>query len=267
MTDEQLAHGLYGRTTFLQVNPSASAPSNTAPAPAASTLQQSSPPSGSWSDDARRHYGGDPEPAPSAEAPEHGETTGTQSTADAAMSDDPADISQQQGESNTSQQREVHSSEPNTPDNVKALRSADVTRKLYSPQTTYAEVDFESAIASLPDLSDDVRAAAAREYREMVADLGATTSEAQQLLSHAEHAAKNPPSEEQASEWRTQATKQLVQTYGKEATKVLADAQRLVSRDPRIAKVLEVSRIGDRPETVMLFARLAQQERKKGRLR
>ncbi|WP_316884056.1 hypothetical protein [Ralstonia flatus] len=225
------------------------------------------PSTGSWSDDARRHYGGNPAPAASAEAPEHPEAMGTSSTAEVTEDSDTGAVPQEQKESNTSQQREVHSSEPNTPDNVKALRSADVTRKLYSPQTTYADVDFESAIASLPDLSDDVRAAAAREYREMVADLGATTSEAQQLLSHAEHAAKNPPSEEQASEWRAQATRQLVQAYGKEATQVLADAQQLVSRDPRIAKVLEVSRIGDRPETVMLFARLAQQERKKGRLR
>lgn len=140
-------------------------------------------------------------------------------------------------------------------------------RKLYGAQTTYAGVDFESALGPALDLPENVKDAVAHEWREMAMDLGASVSETREFLAHAQHVAANPVSDEQAATWRQQASEQLYRTYGQDTQRVLEDARKLIARDPRVARILDHSRLGDRPETVMLFARLAQQERKKGRLK
>ncbi len=221
------------------------------------------PPAGSWGADARALNGGEPLPAtlPNPTTSGAPEPTGAADPGNGGdehqdTSNEPADDGGQPGE------LKIH-----TPDNIRELRSADGMRKLYGAQTTYAGVDFESALGPHVELPQDIKDAVAQEWREMAMDFGASVGETREFLAHAQHAAANPVSDEQAATWRQQASDQLYRTYGRDTQRVLEDTRKLIARDPRVVYLLDQSRLGDRPETVLMFARLSQQERKKGRLK
>ncbi|MCW5625089.1 MAG: hypothetical protein KIT73_10265 [Burkholderiales bacterium] len=150
------------------------------------------------------------------------------------------------------------------PTAVVALRT-DPVRKFYNGASTFGKLDTESLFLATEDNAEAV-AAAGEEMREIFFDHGASTQEAQEVL---ELAAANPigsVSAETFKGWEDGAQRNLELVYGKEANAVLKDAQTLANRDPRVAELLRQTGFGSHPKIVLLFAKLARQERARGRL-
>jgi hypothetical protein len=101
----------------------------------------------------------------------------------------------------------------------------------------------------------------------MTKDFMGSTTDAKQVLNYAMENRTSPPGERQIGEWRRQAAQQLVARYGKSANQVLADAKRMIQRDPRVVNALNAFNLGDRPEVVMLVAESALRARASGHLK
>lgn len=69
------------------------------------------------------------------------------------------------------------------------------------------------------------------------------------------------------SEMRGDVVKDLKQQYGKEFANKLADAQRLVNRDPRLAGFLVATGLGDNPKVIRKMIELAAAQRAAGKLK
>jgi len=156
------------------------------------------------------------------------------------------------------------------PDEIKAERDADQARKLYSPQVTYSKVipdaifEGDVEIAKMPA---NMQRAVVAEVREMAQDLGMTTDDVQVLRSVGLHCDTNPANEATRQAWRAEATQRLTAIYGAGADVAYQDAMKFVQRDSRFSKALAHGGRGDHPDAVVLFAKLAQQAKSKGRLK
>lgn len=104
------------------------------------------------------------------------------------------------------------------------------------------------------------------EWHRVAADVGASQSDVELFLSEGRALAKTPPSPEQKTQMRADASRQLGTVYGAGADKAIAAAQRLVARDPRLAAMLDRTGLGDSPKVVMRLAELANSQRARGRL-
>lgn len=151
---------------------------------------------------------------------------------------------------------------------VRDLREQDDARKMFSPQNDYRDSGLEDALAGVAEVADDVKAAAAAEYREIFADNGLNTTEARDVVSLARELVANPPDETTQQTWQADGWKDLVRTYGGEkgATEALELAKRLVMRDPRVAQLLDHTRLGNHPRIIKLMVEKARSERSRGRL-
>lgn len=151
------------------------------------------------------------------------------------------------------------------PSHIQELRDADPARRLHPADATYSGISDADLIADpRAELDDATRAAAARELREMAADVGASPSEFREVLEIGQRIAKQPPTAEERGAWRTQALRQLQTSPHWQAD--LALAQRLVQRDPRLARMLDVHGLGDHPRVIEHVVGLAKRERARGRL-
>jgi hypothetical protein len=78
--------------------------------------------------------------------------------------------------------------------------------------------------------------------------------------------AATPPDEATEQQWQAEASKRLREMHGQEAGNVLALARQLVARDPRVAALLDSTRLGNHPRVVELVVQRAIAEKARGRL-
>lgn len=154
------------------------------------------------------------------------------------------------------------------PSNIEALRaSTPPTRaeKLYdaAPPAPLAQFVEANSDPTAPRASVQ---AVALEITAMAKDCGLDDGELAAMMNRAPAAQKLAPDEAQRAQRK--AMDLLRAEHGPEgADKALAEAKRLIARDPRMANFMQRSGLGNDPETVALFARKARTQRGMGRLR
>jgi hypothetical protein len=146
---------------------------------------------------------------------------------------------------------------PTVPESVREMRNADSARRMFSPQGTYAGVEIEDGLKDLP-FDEPIKQTVAAELREIFADFGASADDAQQLTAIARRRASSMPADADAdAALMGRAVELMTLQYGKDAPAALKDARDFIARDPRIAKILDGSRLGNDPEMVLKIAELA----------
>ncbi|WP_227243989.1 hypothetical protein [Paraburkholderia caribensis] len=148
------------------------------------------------------------------------------------------------------------------PDALRELRD-DPLRRMFSPQGTFASVPLEDAMKHLP-LDGEAKAAEAAEWREQFEDFGASPQDARELVDAARRFVAEPMTPQRDMANVNAAIEAMNREFGNDAAKALADAQAMVKRDPRLVKILESSRLGNDPTTVVKLARLARSQRQRG---
>ncbi|MBI2749754.1 MAG: hypothetical protein HYX43_10565 [Burkholderiales bacterium] len=170
-----------------------------------------------------------------------------------AQAAEPAKPAQQTGEPQAAQTDE------SVPANIKELREKDDARRMFGAQSTYKET------IPIGESWPEQNKAAAREWREVLADTEISPADARELVGVVQ-GLKELPSAETKVEWEKAAHDELQRTYGADADQALADAQALVARDPRVQAFLYESKLGSHPDFVRHIVRLARQQRARGRL-
>lgn len=149
---------------------------------------------------------------------------------------------------------------PNLPQGIEEMRNADPDRRMYSAQTAYGSSLPDNLLADVEGIEADTKQAAVREFREIAYDIGADTRQVQEFVNLANRTRANPPDSKTVVEWQAEAAKRLKQNFGDGADRVFAQAQALVNRDPRVALMLKTTGLGNHPDVVMHFVRLAQHQ-------
>ena len=144
---------------------------------------------------------------------------------------------------------------------VQALRDLEPARKMFSDTSVYGA----ALEAVTHDLEPEAKAVALREWSGILADHEIPSVEAKSLVGLA--AGHAFPTEDQSVRWETTATDSLKREFGDGAAAALADARLLVSRDPRLAKFLDETGLGDHPELVLKAARIAREQIASGKLK
>lgn len=171
----------------------------------------------------------------------------------------------------TEEPREEKPAEPtdaksHIPDAIRGLRD-DPLRRMFSAQGTFAQVPLEESMQNLGYEPDTAKAVAA-EFREVFADLGASPDDAKQLVMFAaQHNANMPADAAADAQLAASAADMLSRHYGKDAAEALSDAQKFVARDPRLFRMLDDTRLGNDPQTVMKIVQLARSAKLRGELK
>jgi hypothetical protein len=147
---------------------------------------------------------------------------------------------------------------PEIPDAIRELRDT-VERRMYSAQKTFASVELQ-----VDGAAPELVSAATAELREMLADTGASVTDAREFMELAQQTRAATP--EARASMRAEAIAAVRERYRDDADAALADAQALAARDPRVANVLRVTGIGDHPKAVLKFIELARSTRARGQL-
>lgn len=155
--------------------------------------------------------------------------------------------------------------DPNAPDNIKALRDADQGRKLYGAQGAYSGTLPADVLTGVESTDEGTKSAAVAVWNEIFYDLGVDVQDVNQFVLLAKQTRANPPDAKTIAEWQTEANRRLKERYGDSAGKALSAAKGLVFRDPRVAGMLDRTGIGNHPDVVLRFARLAQGQTAKQR--
>ncbi|TDY25755.1 hypothetical protein B0G81_6238 [Paraburkholderia sp. BL6665CI2N2] len=148
------------------------------------------------------------------------------------------------------------------PDAIRELRD-DPLRRMFSPQGTYASVQLEESMKDVA-LDPAIKTAAATEFREIFADLGASPQDAHELVATASRFTAEPMTTERDASNTNTAIELLNQHFGNDAKSALADAQQMIARDPRLSRMLDQSRLGNDPQTVLKIAQLARSAKMRG---
>lgn len=151
-----------------------------------------------------------------------------------------------------------------TPFHVEQWRAEDTPRSFYSKTTGMEKVVPDNAFDGA-DLPADKRQAAVANLRNMLADTGLAPIEAQAMINRAGIVRSEGKTVEQA---RREARAQLARTFGADgAEAALADAKKLVTRDPRFAKWIDKKGLGNDAQTIVQLAYAARSQRIQGRLK
>lgn len=135
-------------------------------------------------------------------------------------------------------------------------------RKTYSAQRT-----FEKDIQDHPADSEAERALRA-EFREQAADLGLGGPEVRQLAQLVNTELREGiPTDETVARWGRQSLEDVRRQYGAQADARLAAANRLVKRDPGLARMLKNTGLGSHPDVVKLLVEKAWSQRAAGKLK
>lgn len=148
------------------------------------------------------------------------------------------------------------------PDAIKTLRD-DPLRRMFSPQGSFASVQLEESMAHL-SLDPAVKTAAAAEFREVFADFGASPQDAKELVDTVTRFGAEPMTTERDATNTNSAIQILNEHYGTDAKAALATAQEMIARDPRIARMLDTTRLGNDPQTVLKLVQLARSAKMRG---
>ncbi len=144
-------------------------------------------------------------------------------------------------------------------------RSPNCAKRL-SDACTRASTAYGSALKPVFDGERDA-ASAIEEWSETMADMEIGVNEAAAVAGLANTYRRAPASDDVVQSWATDAMSQVRQRYGADADRRLADAQRLVARDPRVADFLMQSGLGSHPKVVMTAIERAASLRAAGRLK
>jgi hypothetical protein len=148
------------------------------------------------------------------------------------------------------------------PAGIAELREQDGPRHLFTPQKTYAESIPDAMFDSVVELPQPVRTAVVNELREISADLGLSVSDVANVRTRAAYLHKNP---QDPGEQRREAVRQLQSAFGN-ADRALQDARALVTRDPRVGRLIHTMGLGNDPETLVMLTYAARRQRNAGRL-
>jgi len=152
------------------------------------------------------------------------------------------------------------------PDEVRELRDADMGRRVYGVKGVFDASLPDDIYADDEGLAPDVKPVVVNELREIAADVGATNADVMSFRRVANSLTQAPTSEQRTA-WHDQIVQQLNEQYGDTAAQALADAAKFARRDPRLAAMLAHNGLGDHPEIVLQFARLAREARRAGKLK
>jgi hypothetical protein len=144
---------------------------------------------------------------------------------------------------------------------VRALRESEPERAFYRDDQQMGTAPVELAKAIAPLAPPEVIEANASRLASVCTDLGMGRDDVSQLASFAAAYQADPPTAEQVAEHRRAAMRALRETYGAAAGDALAGAAALAQRDPRLAKFLDASGLGDHPWVIGRMAELARTER------
>jgi len=113
------------------------------------------------------------------------------------------------------------------------------------------------------------QAAEVLSWKGILRDVGASPQQVAELKDVlGRELANGLPSEETRAQWATDAAEQLRRQYGEDgAREALADANRMIARDPRLKVWLEKSGLGNHPAYVRAAVELARSQRLAGRLK
>jgi hypothetical protein len=153
------------------------------------------------------------------------------------------------------------------PENIAAMRkaNADPAEAIYAPSVPDA---IQQWMEPAKDRwAESQRKAHAAEFSRMASDLGMDRDDMQTLISRGRAPEVVNMTPEQAKENQGRALAMLHAEFGNQAEQALADARALAGRDPRVARALENSKLGNDPDTVLRFARMARRLRAQGRLK
>lgn len=139
------------------------------------------------------------------------------------------------------------------PPEVKALRDADPARQVYDDRTAYKGAGIDKALAEL-GIEGQAADLAHREWAGVFADAGLDAQTASTLV----EVAKASYSDETMQAWPEQAKASLREAFGEDDWQhALNDARLLVKRDPRVAKHLDETGLGNHPTVVRVIAQRA----------
>lgn len=150
-----------------------------------------------------------------------------------------------------------------TPPVLQAWRAEDTPRNLYKT-TGYESVIADDAFAG-STASSEARASAVSNLREAMRDTGIPPAEMNSLFTRSAIVRDENRSVDQQ---RAEARKQFARTFGEEnVDQALADANKLINRDPRFARWLNAKGLGNDAPTLLMMAKAARSQRIAGRLK
>lgn len=117
-----------------------------------------------------------------------------------------------------------------------------------------------------PEIPRTLREAAIQQYGMIANDLGMESSEVTGLINVARNEGKLASDPEVRTKWRKEAADWVRNQYGSKSHQVMSDAQKVVSRDPRLKAMLARTGLGDHPKFVAQFCERAVSMRNSGKL-
>lgn len=218
------------------------------------------------------------QPSPAASAPPAQPTDPAAPAQPAAQPSTAPSQQQQQTEADAAKRlfpgmEEQPKTAPNStvPEVIRELRESDPERKMYSPQRgpLASVITAENLFAEVTDgqITGEIRQAAATELREIATDIGANRQEVETFLSIRKDILRDPPTPEQSAKWRAESVQLIRSRYGDAAESTLALGEKLMLRDPRVAKLIIDGRMQGHPRVVSLMCELATREAQRGRLK
>lgn len=151
------------------------------------------------------------------------------------------------------------------PEAVKQLRAGQIHDPALRYGSAISESDFVDGDEPAPV---GVKTAVVHELRRMIADVGLSPVEGRELVTLAGQLTREPPSPEEEAAWVAESTATLLKRDGspEDVQHDVDLARALVQRDPRLAKLLEVTRLGNHPRVIALCIEKARSEAARGRL-
>lgn len=150
------------------------------------------------------------------------------------------------------------------PDDMRKAREQRQAESLFSAQKQYGDAGIEDGLATVAELNDEQRVAAAAEWREAFADLDLSDAQARDVVALTRAAKASPPDETAEAAWQAEASDALRRIYGTGAEQALADARDWVSR-MGLTDVLNETRMGNHPRVILLACEKARQAKARGR--
>lgn len=217
------------------------------------------------SDHVREESGTPKAPTADNSAPEAGASAlgGAAPDENKPAADQPATFSYSESQPNEKSEPKLGDGVPEAVRELREQRKAEFP--FYDDTKNYGrDVGLEDSFAAA-GITDEQHVA---ESKRMLADFSLNSTEAKEVVSMMDHYGANPPDEETQGKWAQESWGALVRQYGaKDANAMLADAQKLVARDPRVKALLEVTRLGNHPKLVAKLVALARTEKGRGRLK
>lgn len=153
---------------------------------------------------------------------------------------------------------------------IAALREAEPARQLYRDEDQFGPnggAVRELALAVNPRGTATELESQQASLAAVLTDLGLGRDDVSQLASFAEANARKPLTPEEIAAHQRTTVKELRQELGEGFDDAMADAQKLVKRDPRLFEFLGVTGLGSNPWVVRRLVELGQTARARGQLK